>query len=242
MKQLVAALVVLVVVVGGLMWATSRSSSAQEQDSPPETTVPEEEATPTPEEFGARIDEFLNCLRDEGIEVPDVEQGAGRFGFHFNLDTDDLEALNSAHEACGDDIFSARPFAGEFFSGDIFPFGDEVPFGGSLHGGFGFGLGEALDVDQLAECLTELGTFENVDEVKAQLELCLPTPGDFGLGDIESWLQENGIDGEGFPFEGRGGFGFFNEPGGFGFDFDFDGDFGFDNSDGAEPAVEGASA
>ena len=91
--------------------------------------------------------------------------------------------------------------------------------------------------------MTELGTFENVDEVKAQLELCLPTPGDFGLGDIESWLQENGIDGEGFPFEGRGGFGFFGGPGGFDFDFDFDfdGDFGSDNPD-DEPAVEGASA
>ena len=55
--------------------------------------------------------------------------------------------------------------------------------------------------------------------MRAQLEECLPAPIDF-----ESWLQENGIDGRGFPFGGREGFGFFDGPGHFGFEFDFDWD------------------
>lgn len=71
---------------------------------------------------------------------------------------------------------------------DDFPFDDELPegfaFGGPDHFGFdfGFGLGP-LDRDALAECLAELGSFENVDEVRGQLDECLPEfpeRGEFG--------------------------------------------------------------
>ncbi|MDH3606488.1 MAG: hypothetical protein OER12_05790 [Acidimicrobiia bacterium] len=113
------------------------------------------------------------------------------------------------------------PFDGELPEG--FPFDGELPegftFGGGFHGfpfdgefpegftfggpseGFGFGFGaELLDRDALAGCLAELGSFENVDEVRAQLDECLP---DHPMG---------------------GEFGFSKRPGGRGFGgwFDFD--------------------
>ena len=232
MKQLVVALAVLIAVVAGVSWATSRSSSAQEQDSPTEPTVPDEGAEPLND---LSLDEFVECLGDQGIEVPDVEQGEGRFGFHFDFDIEDLEALKDAYEACGDAFPLGKgvlPFGGRFFGGDEFPF----EFGGPFTD---FGLGGALDLGALAECLSELGTFENVDEVRAQLEECLPAPIDF-----ESWLQENGIDGRGFPFGGRDGFGFFDGPGHFGFDFDFDwdGESELDDPVLEDSPLEGAAA
>ena len=139
MKQLVAAVAVLIAVVAGISWATSRTSSAQEQDTPPEITVPEDEAPATPDEFEAAIDEFLSCLRDQGIEVPDVEQGEGRFGFHFDLDEEDFDALADAKDACGESLplpLEGFEFGDKIPFGDGFPFSDEFPFGGKLGGGF----------------------------------------------------------------------------------------------------------
>ena len=239
MKQLAATVAILIAVIAGISWATSRSSSAQEEETPTETTVPEEDAPAPSEDLRSSLDEFVDCLRDQGIEVPDFEEGEGSFGFHFDFDTEDFEGLQDAHDACGDDL--VLPFK-DFQFGEGLLFGDgpfgEFPFDGRFGDGFGsFGFGGAFDLDQLAECLSELGTFENVDEVKAQLEECLPASGGFDPDDFESFFQDRGE----FPFEGRGGFGFFGGPEGFSFDFDFDGDFGFDNPDVEEPALEGAS-
>ncbi len=239
MKQLVAALAVLIAVVAGISWATSRSSSAQEQDPPVETSAPDEDSPAPLEDLRNSLDEFAECLRDQGIEVPDFDQGEGRYGFHFEFDSEDLEALAEAHEACGDALpFGefAHPFGGRSFDLDGFSFGDDFPFGGRLGSGLlGFGFGGALDVDELAECLSELGTFEDVDDVKAQLEQCLPARGDF-----ESWLE--GFDGEEFSFGGRHGFGFFDGPWRFGFDFDFDGALDLEDPDGEGSTFEGAVA
>jgi hypothetical protein len=250
MKQLVAALAVLIAVVAGISWATSRSSSAQEQDPPVETPAPDEDSPALLEDLRNSLDEFAECLRDKGIEVPDFDQGEGRFGFQF--DSEDFEALTEAHEACGD-VFPfgefAHPFGGRSFDPDgfsfrdAFPFGDDFPFGGRPGGDlFGFGFGGALDVDELAECLSELGTFEDVDDVKAQLEQCLPARGDFEsrFEDFESWLD--GFDGKEFSFGGRHGFGFFDGPWRFGFDFEFDGDLDLDDPGGEGSAFEGAVA
>jgi hypothetical protein len=250
MKQLVATLAVLIAVVAGISWATSRSSSAQEQEPPVETPAPDEDSPAPLEDLRNSLDEFAECLRDQGIEVPDSDQGEGRFGFHFEFDSEDLEALAEAHEACGDALpFGefAHPFGGRSFDpdgfsfGDDFPFGDNFPFGGRLGGGL-FGFGGALDVDELAECLSELGTFEDVDDVKAQLEQCLPAREDFQppSGDFESWLE--GFDGEEFSFGGRHGFGFFDGPWRFGFDFDFDGELDLKDPDGEGSTFEGAVA
>lgn len=243
MKQLVAALAVLVAVVAGLMWATSRSSSAQEQESPTGATVPEEDLTIPLDDLGNAIKEFIECLRDQGIEVPDLDRGEGRFGFHLDFDTEDLEALTDAREECGDALFLGEgglPFDLKPFHLEGLPFGDGLlfgdrPFGGELGGNFMFG--GARDLDVLAECLSVLGTFENVDEVKAQLEECLAA-----FGDFEPWLP--GIDGQEFPFGGRRGFGSFQGPGQFRFDFDldFDGEFNLREPGVEDPGFEGAAA
>ena len=250
MKQLVATLAVLIAVVAGISWATSRSSSAQEQDPPAETPAPEDDSPAPLEGLRNSLDDFAECLRDQGIEVPDFDQGEGRFGFHFEFDSEDLEALAEAHEACGDALpFGefAHPFGGRSFDpdgfsfGDDFSLGDNFPFGGRL-GGDLFGFGGALDVDELAECLSQLGTFEDVDEVKAQLEQCLPAYGDFGprFGDFESWPEE--FDVEEFSFGDRHGFGFFDGPWQFGFDFEFDGELDLDDPGGEGSTFEGAVA
>jgi hypothetical protein len=237
MKQLVAALAVLIAVVAGISWASSRSSSAQEQDPPVETPAPDEDSPAPLEDLRNSLDEFAECLRDQGMEVPELDQGERRFGFHFEFDSEDLEALAEAHEACGDALpFGefAHPFGGRSFDLDGFSFGDDFHFGGRLGGGlFGFGVGGALDVDELAECLSELGTFEDVDDVKAQLEQCLPAHGDFESrsGDFESWLER--FDGEEFSFGG---------PWRFGFDFDFDGELDLEDPDGEGSTFEGAVA
>ena len=60
-------------------------------------------------------------------------------------------------------------FEGPRWDGEL---GQRFRFGGPGHG-FGFGS-QLLDRDELAGCLAELGTFENVDEVRAQLDECLP--------------------------------------------------------------------
>lgn len=239
MKQLVATVAVLIAVVGAIAWVTSGSSSAQDGDTPPETTEPGEGSTNEPEDLSGSFESFLECLRDQGIDVPDVEEGDGRFGFHFDFNTEDVEGLKDAHEVCGDD--SLFPFK-HFQFGDEFPF-DGEPFGDApFRGRFGFsfedfGFGGALDLDQLAECLSELGTFQNVDEVKAQLEQCLPAPGGLDPDNFESFFQDGGE----FPFGGLGGFGFFDGPDGFGFEFDFDGEFGEPDSDLEDSALQGAT-
>ncbi len=258
MKQVVAGLTILVVVVAGISWATLRSSSAQEQDPPTETTVRQGDGGGL-EDFDFSFDQFVECLRDQGVDPPTFEESEGRFGFHFEFGTDDLEGLKEAHEACSELLPFERdglPFRGEFFDRDDFPFGghhhgflfrDEFPFGGRFGGSFGLGLG-GLDLDELAECLAELGTFENVDQVRAQLDECLPAPPDFesGIEELEEWLQEQGLDGEGFPF--GEGFRFFEGPGpfGFDFDFDFDGEFDFDFHESPDldeqDSLEGAAA
>jgi hypothetical protein len=239
MKQLVAAVFTLTAIVAGIVLATSLSSSAQEDGGTGDTT-----ATTLAEDsdrgdgfgFGFRfdgdvppeIDEFLNCLRDRDIEVP---EDADR-SFMFDLRSEDFAGLAEAVEECGLPGLGGRfadrfPFNGEFpegfpFDGEFpegFPFDGEFPegfpFDGDLPEGFPFD-GErfefhigpmGVDRDELARCLAELGSFDSVDQVREQLDECLPTPLEFG--DLDGF--------EGFPGQGRHGFPF----GGHGF-FDFD--------------------
>jgi hypothetical protein len=133
------------------------------------------------------------CLTEEGIEIPeDLDRG-----FLFELDEEDIEGLAEALEACGLPSFvDGFAFDGEFPEG--FPFGGE---GFEFHFG-----GPALDLDELATCLADLGSFDSVDQVREQLETCLPTPIEFG--DLGGFHDHHGRGGFGFPFGGHGPFGF----------------------------------
>jgi len=140
------------------------------------------------------------CLTEEGIEIPeDLDPG-------FLFELEDIEGLAEALETCGlqsfGDGFSfdgelpeGFPFGGEF--PEVFPFGDE---------GFDFHFGgPALDLDELATCLADLGSFDSVDQVRQQLETCLPAPIEFG--DLGGFNDHHGRGGFGFPFGGHGPFG-----------------------------------
>jgi len=208
MKQLVAAVATLALVVSGVVLATSMTSSAQENGDDTATTTTTLPDADVRGFFDFRFDgdlppefeELNSCLAEQGIEIP---EDADR-SFHFELR--DTEGLAEALEACG----LPGPGNGFLFDGELpegFPFDGELPegftFGGGLHRfpfdgelpegftfggpgeGFGFGFGaELLDREALAGCLAELGSFENADEVRAQLDECLPEHpmgGEFGI-------------------------------------------------------------
>ena len=145
--------------------------------------------------------EFESCLTEQGIEIPDDVDHR----FMFELRGEDIEGLAEALEACG-----LPGFTGGFDFGDMFP--DGFPFDGELPDGFGFGDegfhlgGPALDLDELASCLADLGSFDSVDQVRRQLEECLPDPTLFGEpGGVD---RHHGRGGPGSPFDGHGPFGF----------------------------------
>ena len=133
------------------------------------------------------------CLTEQGIEIPeDLDPG-----FLFELEEEDIEGLAEALEACGLPSFvDGFSFDGELPEG--FPFGDE---GFEFHFG-----GPAFDLDALATCLADLGSFDSVDQVREQLETCLPAPIEFG--DPGGFNDHHGRGGFGFPFGGHGPFGF----------------------------------
>ena len=215
MKQLVAAALTLTAIVAGIVLATSLSSSAQEDGDGDTTTTTLAEDLGRSDGFGfgfhfdgdlpPEIDELLNCLRDQGIEVPD---GADK-SFMFDLQSEDFDGLAEAIEACGLPGLPRRfghrfPFGGEFPEG--FPFGGELPegfpFGGEFHSG-----PMGVDRDELASCLAELGSFTSVDQVREKLDECLPAPLEFG--DLHGF---EGFRGHGFPFHGHGFFDFDETP------------------------------
>ncbi|NNL96952.1 MAG: hypothetical protein HKO63_01985 [Acidimicrobiia bacterium] len=151
------------------------------------------------------------CLTEQGIEIPEeLDRGS-----LFDLTEEGIEGLTEALETCGVAAFGDEfSFDGEHFKG--FPFGGELPdgfpFEGELPEGFPFG-GEgfsfhfgapALDLDELATCLADLGSFDSVDQVREQLEQCLPAAG--GLGDLEGFDGHHR--GHGFSFGPHGPFGF----------------------------------
>jgi hypothetical protein len=211
MKQLVAAVVTLTAIVAGIVLATSLSSSAQEDDggtSDSTTTIPAEDLERS-DRFGFRFDgdlppeadEFLSCLREQGIEVPEDADKA----FMFDLHSEEFEGLAAAIETCGLPGLRGR-FA------DHFPFHGEFPEGFPFPGeGFEFHMGPmGVDRDELAGCLAALGSFDSVSQVREKLDECLPAP--FEFGDLDGFEGFRGHRGHGgFPF---GGHGFF--------DFDFD--------------------
>ncbi|MGI9649459.1 MAG: hypothetical protein ACR2OI_13180 [Acidimicrobiia bacterium] len=213
MKHLVAAALTLTLIVAGILMATSLSSSAQEDGGVDETTTTTVADSDFLDHFELRfdgdippeVDEFLTCLEDEGVELPEEFDGSFRFG----LDTEDIEGLSEALEVCG--LPGIGPgFGGQFqFSDEFpegFPFLDELPegfpFGEGFGEGFGFGFRQhGVDRDELASCLAELGSFESVDEVRAQLDECLPAPPD--LEDLEGFAPfGRGKHGDGGPFGG----------------------------------------
>ena len=233
MKHLIAATLILATIVAGVLVTTSRRSSAQEDGTDPTTTttVPESGAIGRFQfgfagELPPEFDEFLSCLESEGIDIPDELDGS----FMFDLHHQDLEGLGEALETCGlpgprerfgqhfpfgDELPEDFPFLDELPEG--FRFGDELPEGFPFREGFGGGFGlefrhHRIDRDELASCLAELGNFESVDEVRAQLDECLPELPDFE--DLEGFGPfGGGKRGEGFPF-GGGFFGFgFELPG-----------------------------
>lgn len=217
MKKLAAAALTLALVVAGVVLVTSLDSSAQENgdDTTPSTTIPNGGLDGFFDfrfdgQLPPEIDELRDCLLEHGIELSDEIE----HGLRFELRGTD--GLSETLEACGfpglDRPFRFGPFGGEGFSFEVpdgfpfggelpedFPFGDELPedfpFGSERfpfgRHGFGFGIAP-LDRDSLAACLAELGSFENVDEVRAQLDECLPAPSGFD-GGFGSWF--------GFDFE-----------------------------------------
>ncbi|MBT8203376.1 MAG: hypothetical protein KJO87_08740, partial [Acidimicrobiia bacterium] len=143
-------------------------------------------------ELPDEIADFLACLEEQGFPAPE--------GGEFEFDSRDIPEALAACEF----PFRSRPFGGEFDGPgfDGFPFGEEFEFDGTPFGrfgdgfpfegfpfdeapgdGFGFGFSR-LDRDELAACLAELGSFDSVDEVRSQLDECLPEPpaGAFGFG------------------------------------------------------------
>ncbi len=226
MKQLVAAVFTLTAIVAGIVLATSLSSSAQEDGGPGDTTTT---TVPDDSEFSGRfgfhfggelppeIDDLLECLSTHGIAVPeDVDRS-----FMFDLRSEDIEGLAEALEDCGLPSFGDRfsgglPFDGEFPEGffedhfpEGFPFGGEFPEGFPFgDGGFGFDFrGPGLDLDELAGCLAELGSFDSVDQVRGKLDECLPALADLDGSDLDRF-GDRGRRGHGFPFGGHGPFGF----------------------------------
>lgn len=151
--------------------------------------------------------ELEECLTEQGIEIPDDLDR----GFLFELPEEDIEGLAEALEVCG------LPGAGHGFSmhGDFlegFPFDGELPEGFPFGGDgsrFHFGA-PALNLDELATCLAELGSFEGVEDVRDQLENCLPAA--TGPGGLEGFESHHGRGGSGPrfgpPFGGHGPFGF----------------------------------
>ncbi len=233
MKHLIAAVATLTAIVAGILVATSLSSSAQEDgdsdDTPTTTTVPGDadhgvfgfhfDGEFLEGDLPPELDELLTCLAGEGIEVPEAGDRPSRFELRG------IEGLPEALEACGLPEFrGAFPFGGEF--GENFRFGGEFPedfsFGKPYSGegfDFDFRFGRDLfDRDELATCLADLGSFDSVEEVRAQLDICLPELPDLDELDLEGF--------DGFLGRGRGGLG---------------GWFGFDFEDPA-PELEGASA
>jgi hypothetical protein len=152
------------------------------------------------------------CLTEQGIEVPDDVDP----GFLFDLQEEDIEGLAEALEACGlPGLGNGFSFGGELPEGFPFRFPDGFPFDGELpHGfpfggdGFSFHFGAPpLDLDELATCLADLGSFDSVDQVRDQLEACLPAS--TGFGGLEGFEDHHhGRGGFGFPFGGHGPFGF----------------------------------
>jgi len=142
------------------------------------------------------------CLTEQGIDIPeDLDPG-------FLFDLKNEEGLAEALAACGLEVFGdGFSFEGELPDG--FPFGGELPEGfpfGDEGFNFHFG-GPALDLDGLATCLADLGSFDSVDQVRKQLETCLPAAaGEFG--DLGGFNDHHGRGGFGFPFGGHGPFGF----------------------------------
>jgi hypothetical protein len=220
-KHLITATLVLIAIVVGVLVTTSRSSSAQEDGTTTTTTTVPEPGFPDRFEFGfsgelpPEFDEFLSCLEGEGIDIPDELDGS----FMFDLRHEDIEGLSEALENCelpgfGLHFGEGFPFDGDFpedfpFLGELpegFPFGEG--FAEGFGDGFGFGLREhRVDRDELASCLAELGSFESVDEVRAQLDECLPEPPDFES--LEGFAPfGRGKGGNGSPFGGFFSFGF----------------------------------
>ena len=208
MKQAIAGVGLLAAIVVGFVLVTSLGSPAQEpapSDETTTTTVPEDRDRSFRGRFGLgfggdlseEVDDFLACLEEHGIAVPDQSDR----GFFFDLRSEDFDGLAEALEECG---LPGMPFRDGFPEG--FPFLDELPegfpFGGELPEGFldelpkGFPFGErfgdglpegfpfggrfefrgplGVDRDELAECLAELGSFDSVDEVREKLDECLP--------------------------------------------------------------------
>ena len=227
MKQLVAAVVTLTAIVAGIVLATSLSSSAQEDGgSGDTTTTTENQGDQSESRFGFRFDgdlsppieEFLSCLRDQGIDVPaDADRSS-----MFDLRSEDYDGLAEAIEACGLPGLSGRfgesfPFGGKL--PELFPFHGEFPEDFPFHGefregfpfggeGFRFHLGpRGMDRDELASCLAELGSFESADQVREKLDECLPPPLEFGDLDLEGFPHRD-RGSHGFPFRGHGFFHF----------------------------------
>jgi hypothetical protein len=162
------------------------------------------------------LDELKTCLTEQGIEIPDD------LDHMFELRGGDIDGLAEALEACGVAAFGDRfPFDGELLEG--FPFGGDrfgFRFGGELPDGFPFGEdglgfrfgGPPLDLDELAACLTDLGSFDSVDQVRDKLEECLPGPTGFGGLEGFEGIPGHGRNGFGFHFDGRGHFGFDLDP------------------------------
>lgn len=218
MKHLVAATLTLTAIVAGILVATSLSSSAQEDGGVDSTTTTTVAAPGLIDHFEFRFggelppefDEFLSCLEGEGVVVPEEFDGS----FMFDLRSENIEGLAEALEACGLPGIGPRfgeqfPFGEEFPEG--FPFLDELPEGFLFGEGFGEGFGfefrqHGIDRDELAACLSELGSFDSVDEVRSKLDECLPAPLD--LEDLEGFAPfGRGGRGDGAPF-GGGFFGF----------------------------------
>jgi hypothetical protein len=127
MQKLIVGVTTLVAVVVGFVLFTSLDSPAQENDGLGDTTTTTvfEDEAPFGERFGfgfhgdmsAAVEEFLACLEEQGIEVPDDPDR----GFFFDLRSEEFEGLAEALETCG---LPGLRF-GERFEGELpegFPF------------------------------------------------------------------------------------------------------------------------
>jgi hypothetical protein len=188
MQKLIVGVTTLVAVVFGFVLLTSLDSPAQEtpdNDGSGDTTTTTvlEDGVPFGERFGlgfrgdlsSEVEEFLACLEERGIEVPD---DLGR-GFFFQLRSDEIEGLAEALETCEFPglRFGGGSLDGEFPEGLPFhrlPEDFELPEGFPFSEDFEFHGPRRLDRDALAECLIESGPLSSSEEVRARLDECLP--------------------------------------------------------------------